>query len=168
MEYWSGEHCTVCALLDGTRTWKCARWREYSQSPLPPPRVENSMNLINSWRFRFQIFDFFINLMILGTSLDPVLGTLGGLGRPVWWFLGVLEIPWNFNEFQVQAERQSQGDGKMMLQGSSTQLSRRPPITRWLNCRPGNSRLINSWLINCWFVNVNWWTDDGILETLLG
>ena len=44
-------------------------------------------------------FDFFVNLMNLGTNLDFILDTFGGLGRPVWWFLGVLESHWNFIEF---------------------------------------------------------------------
>ena len=41
---------------------------------------------------RYHFFVFFVNLMILGTNLDLILDTSGGLGRPVGWFLGVLEI----------------------------------------------------------------------------
>ena len=60
-----------------------------------------SIYMVNTDVFiRYHFFDFFVNLMILGTNLDLILDTSGGLGRPVWWFLGVLEIPWNFIDFQ--------------------------------------------------------------------
>ena len=57
-------------------------------------------NIVNTVVFiRFHIFDFCMNLMILGTNLDLILDTFGGLGELVRWFVGVLEIPWNFSEF---------------------------------------------------------------------
>ena len=60
-----------------------------------------SIYIVNTVVFiRFHIFMFFVKLMILGFHFDLILDTLGGLGRPLWWFSGVLEIPWNFNEFQ--------------------------------------------------------------------
>ena len=48
---------------------------------------------------RYHFFDIFVNFTILGTNLDLILDTSGGLGRPVWWFLGVLEIVVNPNGF---------------------------------------------------------------------
>ena len=58
---------------------------------------------------RYQFCDVFVNLMILGTNLHLILDTSGGLGRPVWWFLGVLEIPWNFTDFQDHPKLREHG-----------------------------------------------------------
>ena len=49
---------------------------------------------------RFHFFDFFVNLRISGTNLEFILGTFEGLGRLLWWFLCVLDMHWNFVDFQ--------------------------------------------------------------------
>ena len=48
---------------------------------------------------RFHFFDFFVILMTSGTSWDLILDTFGGLETPFWWFLGVLDMHWNFIDF---------------------------------------------------------------------
>ena len=58
-------------------------------------------SIVNSNVFiRCHIFQCFMNLRILGACLDLILDTLGDLGAPILWFLGVLEIPWNLIDFQ--------------------------------------------------------------------
>ena len=43
-----------------------------------------SIYIVNTDVFvRYQFFNFFLNLMILGTILDLIVDTSGGLGRPV-------------------------------------------------------------------------------------
>ena len=110
---------------------------------------------------RCHFFDIFVNLMILGTNLDLILDTSGGLVRPVWWYLGVLEIDWNFIDFQVQPQLRLRNwwTANWCTRGYSRTVTN----PRLLTCRPANSRLITSWLVNCWFVNenlqrlMNWW-----------
>ena len=49
---------------------------------------------------RFHFFNIFMILMTSGTSWDLILDTFGGLETPFWWFLGVLDMHWNFIDFQ--------------------------------------------------------------------
>ena len=58
---------------------------------------------------RFHFFNIFVILMTSGTSWDLILDTFGGLGRPFWWFVGVLEIHWNFIDFQDLPELRQRG-----------------------------------------------------------
>ena len=114
-----------------------------------------SICMVNTDVFiRCHFFDIFVNLMILGTNLDLILDTSGGLGRPVWWFLGVLEIPWNFIDFQDHPKLRE--DARLKVKWSSRGYSRTVTNPRLLTCRPANSRLITSWLVNFWFVNGSW------------
>ena len=60
-----------------------------------------SIYMVNTDVFiRFHFFDFFVNLRISGTNLEFILGTFEGLGRLLWWFLCVLDMHWNFVDFQ--------------------------------------------------------------------
>ena len=71
---------------------------------------------------RFDFVDFFMNLMISGAYLDFILNTFGGLGRPIWWFLGywrLLEILMNFrvSPEPPQVETMSLVGGTLSIQG---------------------------------------------------
>ena len=62
-------------------------------------------SIVNNCVFiRFHFFDFFMNLMISGPCLDLILDTFEGLGRPFKWFFGVLDMHWNFADFQDHPE----------------------------------------------------------------
>ena len=58
-------------------------------------------SIVNTVVFiRFHFFNIFVILMSSGTSWDLILVTLGGLGAPFLWFSGVLDMYWNFSDFQ--------------------------------------------------------------------
>ena len=58
-------------------------------------------SIVNTVVFiRFHFFNIFVILMTSGTSWDLILVTLGGLGTPFLWFSGVLDMHWNFIDFQ--------------------------------------------------------------------
>ena len=48
----------------------------------------------------FHFFNIFVILMTSDTSWDLILDTFGGLGTPFLWFSGVLDMHWNFIDFQ--------------------------------------------------------------------
>ena len=52
----------------------------------------------------FHVFVVLVILMISGTCLDLIFETFGGLGRPFKWFFGVLDMHWNFVDFQDHPE----------------------------------------------------------------
>ena len=99
---------------------------------------------------RFHFFRIFVILTTLGTSWDLILVTLGGLGRPFLWFSGVLDMHWNFTDFQDLPKLR--GRTWWVVNCLSRGYSRTVLTPAWLTCRPANSRFINSWLINCWLI----------------
>ena len=83
-----------------------------------------SIYMVNTHVFiRFHFFDFFMNLMISGPCLDFILDTLGGLGRPIWWFLGYwrlleMSLIFRISPEPPQIERTEVLGGKLMHQGA--------------------------------------------------
>ena len=58
-------------------------------------------SIVNTVVFiRFHFFNIFVILMTSGASWDLILVTLDGLGAPFLWFSGVLDMYWNFIDFQ--------------------------------------------------------------------
>ena len=58
-------------------------------------------SMINTYVFvGFHFLKIFVVLMTSGTSWDLILDTLGGLERPLTWFVGVLHMHWNLIDFQ--------------------------------------------------------------------
>ena len=88
--------------------------------------------------------------MTSGTSWDLILMTFGGPGRSFLWFSGVLDMHWNFIDFQDHPKLR--GPTWLRVNCSSRGYSRTVLNTSLLTCRPANSRLFNSWLINCWLI----------------
>ena len=117
--------------------------------------LKNTVNIVVFIRFHF--FDFFMNLMISGTCLDLILDTFGGLGRPIWWFLGywrLLEILMNFrvSPEPPQAEGTRMLEGKLLIRGVQYTSNN----TRLLTCRTSNTRLLTCW----WNIERNWRLSD--------
>ena len=58
-------------------------------------------SIVNSSFFHeVSLFNISVIFMTSGTSWDLFLVTLGGLGTPFLWFSGVLDMHWNFIDFQ--------------------------------------------------------------------
>ena len=108
-------------------------------------------SIVNTCVFiRFHFFNIFVILMTSGTSWDLILDTFGGLETPFWWFLGVLDMHWNFIDFQDLPKLRE--PGCWVVNWCTRGYSRTVLNTSLLTCRPASSRLINSWLINCWLI----------------
>ena len=81
--------------------------------------------------------------MISGTCLDLIWDTLGGLGKPIWWFLGywrLLEILMNFrvSPEPPQAKGRRTLGGKLFVRGVQYTSNN----TRLLTCRTSNCRYV--------------------------
>ena len=114
----------------------------------------------NSVFIRFRFFDFFMNLMISGPCLDLILDTFEGLGRPFKWFFGVLDMHWNFVDFQDHPELRQWTWWRVNCVSRAS--SNKSYITSLLT-----SRLSNTSLLTCWPSNSNcWWNVGRILEIL--
>ena len=99
---------------------------------------------------RFHFFDFFVILMTSGTSRELILDTFGGLETPFWWFLGVLDMHWNFTDFQDLPKLRA--STWLRVNCSSRGYSIPSTITRLLTCRTSNSRYLTCW----WNIERNW------------
>ena len=70
-------------------------------------------SIVNTSVFiKFHFFKMFVILMTSGTSWDLILDTFGSLGRPFWWFVGVLETHWNFIDFHASPNWEDWGAGR--------------------------------------------------------
>ena len=118
--------------------------------------VKNTVNTVVF--IGFHVFVVLVILMISGTCLDLIFETFGGLGRPFLWFLGVVEIHWNFIDFQDHPELRTWT--WLMVNCVSRASSNKSYITSLLT-----SRLSNTSLLTCWPSNSNcWWNVGRILE----
>ena len=90
--------------------------------------------------FRFYFFNMFMILMTSGTSWDLILDTFGGLETPFWWFLGVLDMHWNFMDFQDHPKL-------------------REPRCWRVNCvsRGPYNQQVQDWLTSDLMKSLDWW-----------
>ena len=116
-------------------------------------------SIVNNCVFiRFHFFDFFMNLMISGPCLELIFDTFEGLGRPFKWFSGVLDMHWNFVDFQDHPELRQRTWWRVNCYSRAS--SNKSYITSLLTCRPSNTSLLT-----CWPSNSNcWWNVGRILE----
>ena len=118
--------------------------------------VKNSVNTMVF--IGFHVFVVLVILMISGPCLDLILDTFEGLGRPFKWLFGVLDMHWNFVDFQDHPELRQRT--WWVVNCLSRASSNKSYITSLLT-----SRLSNTSLLTCWPSNSNcWWNVGRILE----
>ena len=99
---------------------------------------------------RFHFFDFFVVLMTSGTSWDLILDTFRGLATPFWWFLGVLDMHWNFIDFLDHPKLRQWTWWRVNCQSRGYSIP--STITRLLTCRTSDTRYLTCW----WNIERNW------------
>ena len=115
-------------------------------------------SIVNIYVFmRFHFFDFFVILMTSGTSWDLILDTFGGLGRPFWWFVGVLDMHWNFIDFQDHPKLSELGCWRVNCWSRASSNRSISPACWPLDCQTPV----------CWLVDHQIVIADGMLEEYL-
>ena len=97
-----GDHCwvtfsyfvwfEVSKSMFGLQAWFLMIFAWKICSFLMSQPLKNTLNTMVFIRFHFS--DFFVILMISGTSWDLILEVFGSLETPFWWFMRLLRIPW--------------------------------------------------------------------------
>ena len=106
---------------------------------------------------RFHFSDCFLIFVISGTCLDLILVTFGRPERQVWSLLGVLEILWNFIDFQDHPKLRAQtfwkvncwsrGYSRLPLTPDCWPANLQIPLTA--DCRPANhsNQPVGNWIL---------------------
>ena len=113
-------------------------------------------SIVNSF-IRFHFFSIFVILMSAGTSWDLILDTFGGLGKPFLWFSGVLDMHWNFIDFQDHPDLRTRGCWVVNCLFRASSNRSISPACWPLDCRTSV----------CWPVDHQTVIADGMLEEYL-